>query len=135
MRKINTMSPKSGLSLLSGRQICDDIPLTWANSSAANTQKTATVASLVDPMSEYAVTVHNPSAVSDLTCVVYNVIPSLGGADRDAELTTLTFSKGKTVTKLVHGMFMGGNVKLVLSNDTVLGAADGFIATIRLIEV
>lgn len=124
-------------------QVGADQTLTWANSDAENTQKTVSFTKPAQPLSEYELIVYNPSTVTDITVKVFNVETSLGGASRDAFITSVSIPKSQMVTgttintyaKFVHGMFNGGNLKLVLSNDTVLGASDGFSAYARLREV
>lgn len=148
-KRINRMQPQSGRVLLSGEQIGSDLAFVFANSASANTQKTATVAvpeegmATNDPVQAYKIAVHNPSAVTDLTVKLFTVEASLGGAARDCLLESLVVPKAATVTGtainaheyLVGGMFCGGALKIVVSNDTVLGGADGFTATIRIREV
>lgn len=124
-------------------QIGTDQDLTWANSDAANTQKTYTFTKPDAPVEEYELVVYNPSTVTDLTVKIFNIEASLKGSDRDALITTVSIPKSQAVTgttintyaRIVHGIFNGGNCKIVASNDTVLGGADGFTATFRLREV
>lgn len=120
-----------------------DQTITWANNDGANTQKTKTFTKPSVSLSEYELIVYNPSTVTDITVKVFNVEASFGGADRDALITTLSIPKKQTQTgteiathaKLIHGIFNGGDCKLVLSNDTALGGSDGFSAYLRLREV
>jgi hypothetical protein len=124
-------------------QVGTDQTVTWANSDAANTQKTVTFAKPSTPMSEYELVVYNPSAITDITVKIFNVETGLGSGDRDALLTVVNIPKAQALTgttinthiKLISGMFNGGACKLVLSNNTVLGASDGFSAYVRLREV
>jgi hypothetical protein len=134
---------KSKGNQLSGAQVGTDQTVTWANSDAANTQKTVTFTKPAIPVSEYELIIYNPSTITDITVKIFNVETALGGSDRDALLTSVTIPKSQTLTgttinthiKLISGMFNGGDCKLVLSNDTVLGASDGFSAYVRLREV
>lgn len=129
--------------VLRGSQIGTDQVVSWANSAAANTQKVITFAKPADPVGEYELIVYNPSTVTDLTVKIFAVEPSLGGADRDGLITEAAIPKAATKTgtsintdiHFVHGMFNGANCKLILSNDTALGASDGFDAYVRLREV
>ena len=124
-------------------QVGDDQTLTWANSAVANTQVVVNVARPSVPVSEYKVKVYNPSTVTDLTCKVFAVAAGLGGSGRDCLVTTFSIPKSQTMTgtavnahaRLIHGIFDGSALKLVFSNDTVLGGGDGFSATMRLREV
>ncbi len=123
-------------------QVGTDQTVTWANSDAANTQKTVTFAKPSTPMSEYELVVYNPS-ITDITVKIFNVETGLGSGDRDALLTVVNIPKAQALTgttinthiKLISGMFNGGACKLVLSNDAALGASDGFSAYVRLREV
>lgn len=124
-------------------QIGTDQTITWANSDAANTQKTVTFTKPAIPVSEYELIIYNPSTITDITVKIFNVETALGGSNRDALLTSINIPKAQTITgttinthvKLISGIFNGSNCKLVLSNDTVLGASDGFSAYVRLREV
>lgn len=124
-------------------QIGTDQTITWANSDAANTQKTVTFTKPAIPVSEYELIIYNPSTITDITVKIFNVETALGGSDRDALLTSVTIPKAQAMTgttinthiKLISGVFNGGDCKLVLSNDTVLGASDSFSAYVRLREV
>lgn len=124
-------------------QVGNDETLTWANSAAANTQVTVTVVKPSMPVSEYKLKVYNPSTVTDLTCKVFAVAVGLGGGDRDCLVTAFSIPKSQAMTgttinahaRLLHGIFDGSALKLVFSNDTVLGGGDGFSAYMRLREV
>jgi len=124
-------------------QVGLDQQITWANSDPANTQKNITFTKPDIVIDEYELVIYNPSIVTDLTIKVFAVEPALGGNARDALITTIPVLKslvitGTTInayTKLLHGIFNGCDCKLVISNDTALGAADGFSVYIRLREV
>jgi len=124
-------------------KVGDDIALAFANDAAANTQKTTTIAKPARQLEEYELIVHNPSTETDLTVKVFAVETALGGATRDALIATLTVPKKQTTTgtsieahmRLLHGIFNGADCKLVVSNDTLVGAAGAFTATARLREV
>lgn len=132
---------------IKGNKVGSDISNTFANNAVANTQFTNTVLQSILPskqtVGEYAITVYNPSTVSDLTVKIFNIELSLGGATRDSLVTTLQAPKNQTITGtiihtrtfFVHGLFCGSDVKIVVSNDTVLGAADTFASVIRIEEV
>lgn len=149
MRRINILSPQSGRILISGEQVGGDLVFAFGNSSEANTQRALAVAvpqeatAPNDALQAYKLAVHNPSAVSALTLKMFTVEKSLGGADRFCLLETLDVPKAQTIKGtaidayeyLVGGIFCGGDLKIVASNDTALGAAEGFTATIRIREV
>ena len=130
---------------LSGVQVSTDQTITFANSAAANNQQTVVIAAPTVGIGEYMLTVYNPSTVTDLTVKVFAVATGLGGADRDSLLTPdpIVIPKSQVITgttvncysTLVHGIFCATALKLVVSNNTVLGAAEGFSATVRLREV
>lgn len=129
--------------LLRKTQVGADQDIIFANNDAANTQVVLTITQPTSPVDEYDISVYNPSTVTDLTCKVFTVEATLGGATRDAYLTAFSVSRSQVVTgttintyiRQIHGIFNGGNLKLVVSNDTVLGAAEGFTATARIREL
>lgn len=124
-------------------QIGTDQTATWANSAAANTQVSVTITKPTVPVGEYELIIYNPSTVTDLTVKVFAVETALGGGTRDALVTTVSIPKSQSVTgttintqaKFLHGIFNASDCKLVLSNDLILGASDGFSAYVRLREV
>lgn len=126
--------------VLQQAQIGADSNAVFANSDAVNTQKTINFTAPEDPSDQYELIVYNPSAITDLTVKVFNVELLLGLGDRDALITTLTIPKAATVTgtlldvyvNIITGAFNGGNLKLVVSNVTALGAAQGYTAFFRL---
>jgi hypothetical protein len=130
-------------STLRQTQISTDQTIIWANSAAINTQQTVTFTKPASPVSEYELIVYNPSTITDITVKIFNVETSLGAGTRDALVTTVSIPKSQAVTgttintqaKYLHGVFNGTDCKLVLSNDTVLGVADGFSAYLRIREV
>ena len=144
VKRVNRTQPQSGRVLLSGEQIGNDLNFVFANSAAANTQLVATVQAPAegmttnDPLQAYKIAVHNPSTVTDLTVKLLTVEADLA----DCLLDTLIVPKAQVITGttinahefLTGGMFCGGNLKIVVSNDTVLGGADGFTAKIRIRE-
>ena len=130
-------------SVLRETQTGDDQTITWDNSDAANTQKSCSFTKPAKPIEEYELIVYNPSTVSDLTLKLFAIETDLAGDTRDALITTIPILKSQVMTgttvntyaKIIHGIFNGVDCKLVVSNDTALGAAEGFSATIRLREV
>jgi len=130
-------------SILRQTQAGTDQTIIWANSAAINTQQTVTFTKPASPVSEYELIVYNPSTITDITVKIFNVETSLGAGTRDALVTTVSIPKSQAVTgttintqaKYLHGVFNGTDCKLVLSNDTVLGVADGFSAYLRIREV
>ena len=112
--------------------------LVFANSALINTQKVITITKPEEPCYEYAIVVHNPSAVTALIVKVFNV-----EAEGDAYITQVEIPAAKTETGtvintysfLLNGMFMGVNSKIVVSNKVVLGAAEGFTAKVKVREV
>ena len=124
---------------LSGVLVGDDIELSFVNEAAANTQKTATIAAPATPLQSYKIAVHNPSAVTAITLKLFTAEADLG----DCLIDTLNIPAAATVTGtaisahefLVGGIFCGGDLKIIVSNDTILGAEEGFTAAIRIREV
>lgn len=111
---------------------------TWANSAAVGT-----IVDIDFPLPTplqgnalYEVVVTNPSGVTDLTVRVKNK-ETFGGTARYPELTSFPVAAnspdGKAV--LVQGWLLGEGGRLSLSNDTALGASDGFTANVRIRKV
>ena len=113
----------------------------FANSATANTQKTIDL-TMKRPIEIYAIIINNPSTVTDLTVKVFNK-EVFGEDTKYAYITSFTVPKSQALTGttidtylvLVEGMFIGGDVRLVVSNNTALGASEGFTSTFRIREV
>lgn len=124
-------------------QIGNDITFAFANNDVANTQKVATLDKLKGIEPNHCISVYNPSTVTDLTLKIFMVEPALGGADRDGLIAKVNIPKAQTITgtvintysTIVYGFVNASEFKFVLSNDTALGAADGFSAYLRVREV
>lgn len=116
----------------------------WANNALINTQVTVTF-DLQDPRSSVIkIQVHNPSTVTALTVEVRDMFEDQDGAtDRFGLLTSFGVGANTTASKIVD--LAGGSgpainaaptviaprIRIILSNDTALGAADGFTATMK----
>lgn len=110
----------------------------WANSAPVGTvvdlDLPASALGAREPDAKYAITVRNPSTVTALTLTVRNA-ETLGGALRYPQLGASTYAipinspQGRTY--VVEGFLIGEGGRLSLSNDTVLGVADGFTADVR----
>lgn len=113
----------------------------WAGAAAANTNVTITITRPPNPYKEHEVIVYNPSTDTDLSVKQMVVEASLGGAARDALLTTLSIPKAQTTSgtsvnthrRAVNSLFTAGNAKLIFSNDSVATAT--FTATVRVREI
>jgi hypothetical protein len=121
--------------LVQGTQIGTDMTAAWANNAGANTSVTIDIVKPLIPIMSYELTVYNPSTESDLTINVYQKKTALGGGDRYAFLTALNYQKTTTTAKVLEPLFCGGDVRLIISNDTLIGAAGAFTATLRLESV
>lgn len=110
----------------------------WSNSASATTNIDINIPlpSSLQGNATYEITVTNPSAVSDITVIVKNK-ETFGGTARYPELTRFGVPKntvdGKSV--LAQGWMLGEAGRLSLSNDTILGASDGFTAYVRVRKV
>lgn len=129
---------------LSGVKISNDKTFVFANSALINSQATAVdIAFPTAPKSEYMLTVYNPSTVTDLTVKIFAKAMAIGGADRYAFITSIVVPKSQAITgttintyvSYIHGAFNSSDVRLIVSNNTALGGADGFTATLRIREV
>ena len=132
---------------VSGRKIGADNAIVFANNALVNTQVNVDIAidktTMSGPKQRCALEVYNPSTVTDLTIKLMSKAESLGSGTRYALIETLTIPKAQTITgtavnaylNLIEGFFVGGDLRLVVSNDTALGGAEGFTAYARLREV
>ena len=142
MKKIELMSPQTGRVLGSGAKLGEDLSFAFANSAAADTQVVQTISAPENQLQAYKIAIYNPGA-SDLTVKLMTVEENLGGDDRNCLLDTLAVPAAATVTGtsvnayefLTGGIFCGGDLRLVVSNDDSIGEAAGFTATIRIREV
>jgi hypothetical protein len=116
----------------------------FANSAGANTQATPiTITKPTNVSQMHQISVYNPSTVSDLTVKVFTVATGLGGGDRDVLVDTITIPKAQSVTgttinsyaETIYNWMNQGNGKIQISNNTALGAAEGFTATVRVREI
>jgi hypothetical protein len=117
-----------------------DEALAWANNALVNTEVVVTVPHPGKRNQYYALTVYNPSTGSDLTCRVYQKKHNLGGADRQAYVTSFTFPKSTagdltdtgTTVKILEFPFVNDDMRLVFSNDTAIAADGVFTGYMRL---
>jgi hypothetical protein len=131
---------ETNLKAVKGVLVVADQDVVFANNAPVNTQNTVNITLPFDPASINMLAVYNPSTVSDLTVKVFGVEDELKAASRAALITSISVPKSQSITgttintylSLVQGIFAATNLRLVISNDTVLGGAEGFTATIRL---
>ena len=107
----------------------------FPNSAAANSQLSLIYAKPIKPLYEYQIAFYNPSTITDLTVKVF-ALEDFEGSIRiiDSFITTFAVPKAQAITgttiysylEHIHGMFNGVGMKVVISNDTVLTAAQGF---------
>ena len=115
--------------------------VSWANSDPAGTAKPIDLtlsAGGHQPQGLYAVLVTNPSTESDLTVVVRNQFTDPGSTVRRPELTRFGVSKNQADGRafVVEGWLIGDLAgRLVLTNDTVLGAAGAFTTAVEVRSV
>jgi hypothetical protein len=121
--------------IVNGVQQGSDMTAAWANNAGAATTVTIDITKPLLTLMSYELTVYNPSVDSDLTINVYQKKTALGGGDRYAFLTALNYQKTTTTSKVLEPLFCGGDVRLIISNDTLIGAAGAFTATLRLESV
>lgn len=128
---------------ISGSIVGTDNIITFENSAAANTQVNVDISKPNNPKSRYLITVYNPSIVTDLTVKIFTKETSFGGDTRYGYLDVTTIPKSQTVSGtiintyviIVEGIFIGADLRLTFSNNTALGASDGFSAYVRVREI
>lgn len=104
--------------------------ITWANSAGAGTAVDVDV-----PGTQVAagvITVRNPSAVTALTVKVQGK-ETLGGGARYPEIDSVAVAANSVVQFYVDELWlMGEGGRLHITNDTILGGADGFTGQVRI---
>ncbi|KJS81648.1 MAG: hypothetical protein JM58_16365 [Peptococcaceae bacterium BICA1-8] len=124
---------------MSSKVILAATDVVFANSALVNTQKVVEITKPDTQTSNmHEIIIHNPSEVTDLTLKCFNV-----ETEGDAYITSVIVPKKATTTGTVmdtysifiEGLFRGTDVKLVISNNTALGAAEGFTAKVKVREV
>jgi hypothetical protein len=129
---------------VTGKQLGADLQFVFTNEASANTQKTKTIDKPIGAGKNYKFLVHNPSTVTDLTLKFFDVEASLGaGETTDCYITSVIIPKAQTITGteisaysvIIEGCFTSDTIKIAASNNTVLGATEGFTATVRVREV
>jgi len=132
-----------GSNIVLGTQIGTDQAVAFANSAAANTQVNVDFVKPTVVRNRYKLAFYNPSTITDLTVKIMSVALSFGGGTRYDLIDTIVIPKSQAITgttidsytKFVEGLFVGTDLRLVVSNNTALGAAEGFTGYIRLREV
>ena len=128
-------------------QVGVDKSLTWANSAPVNTPQFITsFAQITVPKRTYDVVVLNPSTVTDLTVNIYTK-ESINSAQAGAFVANFTVTKSPDLSNpwdqsghvsakrvQVELSMPTGYVGFSASNNTVLGASDGFTAYLQLWE-
>ncbi len=123
-------------------QIGVDQAAAFANSATQYTQVNVDFAAPATTRPRYKITVYNPSAVTDLTIKVMSKALSLGGDTRYSLIDIIVIPKSQSITgatvnsyvKFIEGIFVGTDLRLIVCNNTALGASDGFSAYIRIRE-
>ena len=111
----------------------------FANDALGNTQNVYVVPKPDQVKGSYMVHIENPSTVTDLSVKFF--ISRTGKADgllvsvQAGKATTDTGTNIGAYDVIMLGAFAGGDLKIVASNDTQLGAAEGFEAKIELYEM
>jgi hypothetical protein len=135
------------MNLVLGRKIGSDNAVVFANSALINTQVNVDISidkTLIPaPKTRCVLEVYNPSTVTDLTVKLMSKALSFGGDTRYCLIDTVTIPKSQAITgttvnaylKLFDGLFTGEDLRLVVSNNTALGVAEGFTAYARIREV
>jgi hypothetical protein len=128
----------------SGKQLGTDSDVAFANSAPQDTQKTLDIAvPTTSAKGSYKLIVYNPSTVTALTVKIFSEELALKGATRYTyeksltvpAVTTTSGTSVNTSSFVIEDILATTGVRLIISNNTVLGASDGFTATFRLREL
>lgn len=125
--------------VIDGVQLGADQNIAFANSALVNTQINLDIVKPVNVKDRYVITIKNPSTVSDITVKIMAKCLALGGATTYSLLDSVIIPKSQSITGttisaksyIVEGLFIGTDLRFVISNDTALGVAEGFTAVIR----
>jgi hypothetical protein len=103
----------------------------YANNDAALTVKTVSVPAPVSRAKQFLLTIRNPGA-SALTVKVVRK-ETLNGTLRSIDHTTgIAIAAGATIDTKINDLLMGEGVDIVISNNTLIGAAGAFTGAVRL---
>lgn len=119
-------------------QLVHDASTSWANGSSAGTTKDLDLPAFDNPHqmaseARYLICVVNSSPVSALTVLIKNREVNFDGQTRFPELTRFGVAASTTegTCVIVQGWLLGSGGRLTLSNDSAVGASDGFNAYLR----
>jgi hypothetical protein len=129
-------------SIVSGLQVRADQAVAFANSAVVNTLVNVDFVKPSIVRQRYKIAIYNPSTVTDLTIKLFSVALNFGGGTQYDLIDTIVIPKSQAITgstvsayaKFVEGLFVGVDLRLVVSNNTVLGVADGFTGYVRIRE-
>lgn len=124
--------------IIKGVQIGANEDLVFENSDSVNTQITVNFTKPTKPLRAHLIEVNNPSTVTDLTVKVFTmngVTPVFSFSVIVPASATITGTSISAYSFIVSSLFVFGNTRMVISNDTVLGGGDAFTGTIALYEV
>ena len=108
-----------------------DTTAVWANSALVNTAVSKTVALPATLPDMVIIGIVNPSAVTAINVDVYNV----DGAD-DLRIAQFQIPvSSKVDSPPIYAFPRRSSGKIILSNATVLGVADGFTAKVKVLSV
>lgn len=111
--------------------------VSWVNSSPSNTTKIIDIGLPEVLKTTYLVIITNPSAETDLSVSVRNEFTDSDSAVRYAELVDITVLKNYPdgLSFLIDGAIFADGLRLVLSNDTVVGPAGAFSSYVQIRQV
>jgi|GEM_PF-5458891 len=84
--------------MLREKAVCADLTTSWGTNEAANTVKRLDIQRPNAPVSEYMLTIVNPSAQTDLTVRLFAAEPALGGDVRLSLIRTISVPKSTSST-------------------------------------
>ena len=121
-----------------GTQVDSQMTFTFANSAPANNQQTDSITRETNVFKTHEALIHNPSTVSDITVKFYD---TFGGNDYliwTEEIPASGSFTGTTIDRRkvpMSNLMTTGDLTIIVSNDTILGGGDTFIATIDIVKV
>lgn len=118
-------------------QVGEDLTSLWLENALINTGVNVDVElpATLQGNAKYLIEIHNPSAVTALTVIAQNKAIGFGGDTRYPELTRWGVTANSSKCVIIEGFLLDSGSRLVISNDTALGAMQGFTASIRVISI
>ena len=118
-------------------KVGEDLTAIWLENALINTGVNVDIElpATLQGNAKYLIEIYNPSTVTALTVIAQNKSTNFGGDTRYPELTRWGININSSKCVIIEGFLLDSGGRLILSNDTALGAEQGFSASIRIIKI